>query len=400
MSTSALTFEEARQMVIETARTYAAMPATEQVDLQEASGRVLAEPVRADRDYPPVRRSLRDGFAVRAADLPGKLRVTGEIRAGLTGELELKPSSAIEIMTGAPVPRDADAVVMVEHVSREGEFVSFSSRPAPGQFVNEQGSEAKQGAELIRAGTRLDACHIAALAMTGHVKPSVYKQLSVAILSTGDELVSVETNPMPHQVRNSNSYALAAQVRAAGATATILPVAKDEPNHLRALVSEGLQHDLLLISGGVSAGKYDFVKAALDEHQGRFFFTRVKIQPGQPTVFGAANGKLFFGLPGNPASTLVTFQLFARAALEILSGQAEPRLPLLQAKLREPFHHKPGLTRFLPAVLDADGSTVSLVKWQGSSDIPSLAKANVFAVIDADRESWEAGEPIRVMLRT
>jgi molybdopterin molybdotransferase len=235
--------------------------------------------------------------------------------------------------------------------------------------------------------------------MTGHTTVTVVCRPSVAILATGDEIVGIGEKPAAHQIRNSNSHMLAALVRAAGGSPTILPVARDVPETLRALLEKGLQHDMLIVSGGVSAGKYDLVKPALRDLGVYFHFERVRVQPGQPTAFGTLGTKPVFGLPGNPGSTLITYQLFARTALELLGGQTEPILPLLSAQFEAPFRHKPGLTRFLPALLSADGQHLRHVPWQGSSDVPALAKANAFLVADHDRETWQTGDTIRVMLK-
>lgn len=399
-ATATLSFEEARRIVIETVRALEAKPKQEAVALGEAHGRVLADPALADRDYPALRRSLRDGFAVYSANLPGTLKVRGEIRAGEKGQPALRDGEALEIMTGAPVPDEADAVVMVEHTERIGAGqVRIDHSVEPGQFINNRGTEARLGGTLVPAGTRLDASHIASLAMTGHASVSVFARPSVAILATGDEIVPVEETPAPHQIRNSNASMLAALVRASGGEPTVLPVARDTRDALRPLLERGLRHDLLIITGGVSAGKYDLVKPALRELGTEFHFERVRIQPGQPTAFGTAHGHPVFGLPGNPGSSLVTFQLFARPALEILGGQSDPLLPLLSAHLEAPFRHKGGLTRFLPAWLSEDGQHIRHISWQGSSDVPALAKANVFLVADHDRQSWEAGDAIRAMLK-
>jgi molybdopterin molybdotransferase len=396
--TRALTFDEARRIVIHTTRGLTRLPRTETVPLDQAHSRILAEDLPADRDYPALRRSLRDGFAVRATDVPGTLRLRGEVRAGQGEQGALAPGEAIEVMTGAPVPDGADAVVMIEYVTRnnQGE-VSTEQRAEPGQFINARGAEAQAGSVLIARGTRLDASHIAALAMCGQSQVSVYTPPSVAILATGDELVEISEQPKPHQIRNSNAHMLATLVAASGGRPNLLPVARDTKEALRPLLEQGLSHDLLLISGGVSAGKYDLVKPGLRELGVEFQFERVRVQPGQPTAFGRYKSRPVFGLPGNPGSSLITYQLFARPALEMLAGDANPILPLLWAKFEAPFRHKPGLTRFLPAILSEDGQHLRHVSWQGSSDVPALAKANVFLVADEDRESWEPGDLIRVM---
>ncbi len=400
--TPALSFEEARNIVVNTMRTLVATCATERVQLDEAHGRVLGEDLHADRDYPALRRSLRDGFAIQSNAVPGTLRVRGEVRAGEREQPALVSGEAIEIMTGAPVPEGADAVVMVEHIVRsqnaDGAATVTIDQPADvGQFINERGAEARSGSILIPKGTVLDASHIATLAMTGTVSVLVTRRPSVAILATGDEIVPVSDTPQPHQIRNSNSYMLAALVRASGGLPTVLPVARDTSEALRPLLEEGLRRDALIITGGVSAGKYDLVKPTLRALGTEFLFERVRIQPGQPTAFGVCNGKPVFGLPGNPGSTLITYQLFARPAVDLLRGHAEPIQPFLSARFEAPFKHKGGLTRFLPARLSSDGEHLRHISWQGSSDVPALAKANVFLIADHDRTSWEVGDLIRVM---
>ena len=392
-------FEEARRIVIETVRSFVNNVKSELLPLEEVHGRILAEAVRAERDYPALERSLRDGYAVKARDLPGTLAVRGEVRAGEGEQAPLLAGEALEIMTGAPVPQGADAIVMVEHVTRMGGQVKIEQTAEVGQFVNKRGAEALAGDELVPERTKLDASHIALLAASGRTMVPVFAKPRVAILATGDEIVPLNEQPAPYQIRNSNSYMLAALVRATGGEPLILPVARDTKVALAPLLEEGLAADLLIVTGGVSAGKYDLVKPALRDLGVEFRFERVRIQPGQPTAFGVADGKPVFGLPGNPGSSLVTYLLFAQPALELLAGALNPFLPLLSARFEAPFRHKGGLTRFLPARLSDDGEHIRHISWQGSSDIPALAKANCFLVADHDRESWAVGDSIRVMLK-
>jgi len=370
-----LTFEQARQCVLDQVRASHPQPATEQVALSEIASRVLAEPVLADRDYPPVSRSVRDGFAVRAADLPGDLFVIGEVRAGEAFAGEVQPGEALEIMTGAPMPRGADSVVMVEHCTLNGDRVQVPRTLVPGENVSLHASQAQANMLLLQAGHRLGFADAGLLAMVGLSQVLVFARPQVAILATGDEIVEVVETPLDYQVRNSNVESLAVQVR----------------------------FDMLVLSGGVSAGKYDIVERVLADVGAEFYFDRVLIMPGQPLVFGKARGKFFFGLPGNPASTMVTFEIFARSAVELLGGQTESTLPLMWAKLSHDFHQKPGLTRFLPATLNANGggvtSVVTPLPWQGSGDVPALARANAFVVTEPGREAWSAGDWIRVLLK-
>jgi molybdopterin molybdotransferase len=235
--------------------------------------------------------------------------------------------------------------------------------------------------------------------MTGKTSVAAVARPSVAILATGDEIVDINQTPAAHQIRNSNSYMLSALVRSSGGQPTILPVARDTKEALQGLLERGLKHDLLIVTGGVSAGKYDLVKPVLRELGVQFHFERVRVQPGQPTAFGTCESVPVFGLPGNPGSTLITYTLFARAALELLGGISDPLLPLLSARFEAPFRHKLGLTRFLPAQLSPDGQHLHHIPWQGSSDVPALAKANAFLVADHDRETWDKGDSIRVMLK-
>lgn len=392
----ALTFDEARACVL---REAGVSMGTETVSLGDAAGRVLAEEISADRDYPPFPRSARDGFAVRAADLPGELRVIGEVRAGEMFSGTVAAGDAVEIMTGAPMPDGADSVVMVEHAARAGDRVSIQRSIEFGENFSPRGIEARSGDIMLSAGVRIGHTEVSLLASVGHTHVVVYRQPRVAIVSTGDEIVEFDQHPAPHQIRNSNAMALAVQVRRAGGVPEILGIARDTYESTRARVRQGLEADLLLLSGGVSAGKYDLVEKVLAEFGAVFFFDRVKIQPGQPLVFGKAQGKIFFGLPGNPGSTMITFETIARAALEKAQGLRDPVLPLLRARLTMAVQHKTGLTRFLPALLSADGATIAPMVSQGSGDVAALARCNAFLVTDPDREQWAVGDDIRVLVK-
>ena len=395
---AALTFEQARETVLREVRRLRAVPEMEEGGLRSA-GRVLAEDVAADRDTPAVARSVRDGYAVRAIDLPGELDVIGEVRAGEKFKGSVGPGQAVEIMTGAPVPEGADAVEMVEYTRRNGARVTMDRVAEPHQFINPRGCEAAAGEVVLRAGTRLDYSAVALLAACGRPTVKVYKQPHVAILATGDEIVEAHEQPQEFQIRNSNAWSLAAQVARAGGLPCILPVARDTVEETRQLIEHGLRKDLLLLSGGVSAGKHDVVEEALVQCGAEFYFDRVLIQPGQPLVFGRARERFFFGLPGNPSSTMVTFEIFARAALELIGGQEEAPLHMPFARLTREFRHRAGLTRFLPARLSADGGEVTPVEWHGSGDIPAITRANAYLVADADRAEYPRGEWIRVLAK-
>ncbi len=414
-SPSVLSFEEARHVVQEQAsrirlEAMEAAGATEAVDLLAAAGRVLADPVVADRDIPPFPRSTRDGYAVRSGDLsqlPVTLEVIGEIRAGENPNLlpaYVDPGQAVSIMTGAPVPADADAVVMVEYTSRRERRVEITRDAASGENIVARGAEARQGGLLVERGVRLNDAAIALAASAGKSRVEVYKRPRIAVLTTGDEIVGVDATPGRTQIRNSNSYSLATQVLAAGGLPVLLPIAPDETEKLGRLIELGLQSDLLLITGGVSVGRYDLVEQVLAELGAEFFFTGAGIQPGRPVVFGrvrAAEHKYFFGLPGNPVSTMVTFELFARPVVEALAGMSPRKLAFLHARLDSEIRVKTGLRRFLPAILSGEfeNSQVHLVAWQGSGDIAAAARANCYVVVPPDRELIAAGEWVAVMMR-
>lgn len=420
-----LTFESARHLVEDHAQRLRPC-GKELIELLDGNGRALAEAIPADRNFPPFPRATRDGYAIRAEDVatvPAKLRVIGEIKAGvLSGDLPtLTTGQAAAIMTGAPAPAASDAVVMVEYTSRNGEEVEISRSVAAGENIVPVGAEAKRGERLLSPGMRLNYAAIAVAASVGRNHVLVYQKPKVAVLSTGDEVVDIEVIPGPNQIRNSNSYSLAAQIQAAGGEATVLPIAPDEPNRLRELILDGLDSDLLLLTGGVSMGKYDLVEQVLGELQAEFFFTGAQIQPGRPVVFGrlpsGTSGEeqkvsemagektslftYFFGLPGNPISTMVTFELFARPILEALSGFSPQKLAFLHARLKSEIKTKTGLKRFLPATLSGEfeSAKVELVRWQGSGDIAAVARANCYIVIPPDREQIPAGEWVPILMR-
>ena len=404
------TFEQARA-IVEREAAKIRPGDSEPVELLLARGRVLAETVVADRDFPPFPRAARDGYAVRAADVsqvPALLEFAGEIRAGgPDAGIVVNAGEAAEIMTGAPLPPGADAVVMVEYTALRGDQIEIQRSVASGKNFVPVGSEAKRGAALLSQGTRLTPAAIAIAGSCGCHELRVFRRPQVAILSTGDELVDVAAEPGPNQIRNSNSYSLAAQVQQAGGDPVVLPVAPDEPRQLRKLMQEGLATDLLLLSGGVSMGKYDLVEPVLAEMEAKFFFTGAAIQPGKPIVFGAAPPRrgapptYFFGLPGNPVSTMVCFELFARTMLEALAGVAARKLVFVQARLTRDVKAKTGLTRFLPAILGGgqERVEVELVKWQGSGDMAATARANCYLVVPPDRELLKVGDMVSVLLQ-
>src|SRR3989441_8231262 len=352
-----LTFQEARGKVIEQVGKGKGPRTTAIVNVWDALGLVLAKEVRTDREYPPFNRSTRDGYAVRSNEAaPGaNLKCVGEIKAGDTVGEELAAGTCLQIMTGAAVPANADAVVMIEHTSREGDFVRFERVTQAGQTVVLRGSEAVDAQAILTPGMRLGFAELALAAQVGAVHLECAQRPRVAILSTGDEVVLIDETPGPFQIRNSNSVSLAAQVRIAGGEPVVLGNAADRIEDLGEKIERGLKEDALVLSGGVSMGKYDLVESVLKAMGAEFFFDAVAIRPGKPAVFGMCQGKPVFGLPGNPVSTMVTFELFVAPAIDLLSGSEARPLPLLEARLAEALNERPGLTHFLPAHIEWHG---------------------------------------------
>lgn len=422
MSERVLEFDEALAEVMRQASA-PAKPKAETVPLENAIGRVLAEPVRAERDQPPFARSTRDGYAVRSADLSGEqpLRIVGSVRAGeMWHGAPVGNCEAIEIMTGAPLPNGADAVLMVEHaeLGTDGLLRVGAGRTLQaGENVVPQGAEAHAGAEVIRAGQRVGAAEIALAASCGCARLDVLAKPLVAIVATGDELVELDEEPEAWQIRNSNSYALAALVREENGHPGRLEIARDVRKDVWERVAQGSMWDLMVLSGGVSMGKYDLVEKVLAEFDAEFFFTGAWIQPGKPVVFGrlpkrggsahpndppwTGEWTYFFGLPGNPVSTEVCFRLFVAPMLRALAGQTQIAPRFVEARLAHDVKGGARVTRFLPAVVESDWKHVSVrvVPWQGSGDLAANARANGFVVLPNGVERFAAGESVRVLLR-
>src|SRR5215471_8758550 len=398
-----LTFEEARRKVIDQVGKMRGPRASTSVSVWDALSSVLTQEVKTDREYPPFDRSTRDGYAVRSSEVrPGaKLKCAGEIKAGDTVTEALAAGTCVQIMTGAAVPAGADAVVMIEYTQREGELVRFEREAQRGQNIVPRGSEAHAGQTILKPGMRLGFAELALAAQVGGAQLQCAKRPRVAILSTGDEVVLIDEQPGAFQIRNSNSVSLAAQVRIAGGEPVVLGNAADCVEDLGEKIESGLQEDALVLTGGVSMGKYDLVESVLKALAAEFFFDAVAIRPGKPAVFAICKGKPVFGLPGNPVSTMVTFQLFVTPAIDLLSSADARALPLVEARLMEALNERPGLTHFLPARIAWHGAEpqVSALKWQGSGDIAALAGANCFLVVPADHEKIATGERVSVLLR-
>lgn len=383
--------------------------AVERVALEEAPGRVLAEDAVADTDLPPFDRAQMDGYALRSADVrevPARLRVVGEAAAGRGWRGRLGAGEAARIMTGAPLPEGADSVQQVEvtRESEDGAFVEVERATEPGQFFVVRGSEIRAGETVLRAGEEITAARAAVLASFGYAEVSVRRRPRVAVLATGTELVPAAERPGRDQIRDSNTHSLAAYARLAGAEVARLPFAGDDPELLQSLIAEAARAaDVLVLSGGVSVGRYDFTKAALRALGAEIFFERVALRPGKPTVFASLPGArqaLVFGLPGNPVSVSVTFNLFARAALRAMQGALEPALAEEYAVLARDARGAAERTSYLPAVLRAgeDGRLLAEpLKWGSSSDFVAFARATALVIVPQGLKTAEAGSVVKVV---
>ncbi|HKR59436.1 MAG TPA: gephyrin-like molybdotransferase Glp [Pyrinomonadaceae bacterium] len=378
----------------------------ESVVLAEARGRFLAEDIIADSDLPPFDRSQMDGYAVRAADIenpPVQLRIVGESAAGNGWHREMKAGEAVRIMTGAPLPAGADSVQQVE-LTRDlsPTLVEIQKTVSVGRSVVKRGSEVKSGATVLSAGEQINPAMLATLASFGYAQVKVGKKPRVAVLATGSELVSVDQQPGKDQIRDSNNYSIGSYAELAGAVVEGLPLAGDDVALLKQQIEEAAaRSDVVVTSGGVSMGVYDFTKAALIELGCEIFFERVALRPGKPTVFARLpNRTLVFGLPGNPVSVSVTFNLFARSALLQLQGARNPRLQEQNAILGRDVKGSEERESYLPASLrtDTEGRLIAEpLKWGGSSDFVAFTRATALIIIAAGVGKQSAGRVVKVV---
>lgn len=388
-----------------------ASPASgELVHIDDAWGRVLAHAVTATRALPPWDNSSMDGFAVRSADLPGTLPVAGVVAAGHALDAVLAPGTALRIMTGAPMPAGADAVVIREEAEvlgpPPGDRVRFAAPAAPGANVRRRGEDVTVGEPVLRAGVRLGPGELGFLAALGHAAVRVARRPRVAILSTGDELVGVDVPPRPGQIVNSNLHALSAQVREAGAepvNAGIAPDVPDGPDGLVARIQAALAADVLLTSGGVSVGDFDFVKDAFAAVGVDMDFWKVAMKPGKPLAFGTTSaGGLVFGLPGNPVSSMMCFELFVRPALLALQGAIEVERPRAPVVLTAAYAKQPGRAHYLRAALRRQGDILLAHPHpkQGSGMLSSMIGVDALVEIPAERGDVAAGTRLDALLLT
>ncbi len=378
----------------------------ETVRLSDALGRVLAEDVIADCDLPPFDRAQMDGYAVRSQDVshtPARLRIAGESAAGRGWHHEMKPGEAVRIMTGAPVPQGADAVQQVERTREvdDAKLVEILESVDAGRSIVRRGAEIKSGATVLRAGEDINPAMIATLASFGYAEVTVGRQPRLTIMATGSELVDVNQKPGIDQIRDSNNYTLAAYASLSGAMVERLPLAGDDTRELKQQMRAAVERsDILITSGGVSMGVYDFTKTALRELGAEIFFERVALRPGKPTVFGRIGKTLVFGLPGNPVSVAVTFNLFARTALRSMQRAKQPEMIEEMAVLTRDLKGAVERESYLPAVLHTDEEGTLLaepLKWGGSSDFVAFARATALIDVPPGMKVIAAGKRVKIV---
>lgn len=377
---------------------------SETVELEDAHRRVLAEDVFADIDLPPFDRARMDGYAVRSADVaaaPARLRVIGEVPAGAKFDGKIHSGEAVKIFTGAPIPDGADAVQKVEVTRPEGNSVEIMEPVAPGQFITPHASEIAAGKMVAKSGHEVGAAEMAVLASFGYSRARVGRRPRVAVLSTGSELVEVSAKPSGAQIRNSNTYTLAAYAAHAGAVVDMLGIVEDTSEATRdALIKASDNRDIVITSGGVSMGDYDLVKAALSEIGAEIYFDKVMIRPGKPIVFARRGQTFFFGLPGNPVSTSVTFNVFVRPAIRKMQGDASPALPIVSAALSRPVRDSSSRRSFLPArfFVEAGHAMVEPLKWGGSSDLVAFMRASALIIVPEAIHDIDEGQLVDALL--
>ena len=399
-----LSVEEAAELLL----SYFQVLEPETVPVLESLGRVLAEDVHADHDIPPHANTEMDGYALLAADTAGasagapkRLRIIGDLAAGYVSQTEVKHGTAIRIMTGAPIPPGADAVIQFEETQRDGDWVNVHQQVPVAANIRSAGEDVRQGALVLRTGSRIRPQEVGMLATLGRSQVQVIRRPRIAILATGDEVVEVDAPLLPGKIRNSNSYSNAAQVIAAGGVPIMLGIAHDQVEELTAKIHSGLAQgvDLFITSGGVSVGDFDVVKQVLAT-EGEMTFWRVRMKPGKPLAFGRISGVPLLGLPGNPVSAMVSFEMFARPAILKMQGVSERQRPMIEATLVDGIKRKDDRRHYVRVrVEEQEGRyQAHLTGEQGSGILSSMVEANGLAIIPEDWSTVPAGSRVQVMM--
>ena len=395
-----LSVAAAQQCVLESVAVFGA----EQVKLEQSLGRVLAGEVRANRDQPPFDISAMDGYALRSADLaaiPATLEIIEDIKAGDLPSKTLAPGQCARIMTGAPMPQGADAVIRVEDTeAMPDNRVQINLAVKSGNDIRRLGENMRNGEVVLTPGTTITPGVIGVLATVKCAQVQVYRRPRVAILSTGNELEGLDEPVDPNKIPNSNSYALMAQTQALGIEPVLLGIARDDPEELARYLRRGLEYDVLLVSGGTSVGVHDYVRPTIESLGAQMLFWRVAMKPGHPVAFGKADKTIIFGLPGNPVSGMVCFEQFVIPALRRMMGHARTYRRTIEARMTHNVKHQPGRTEFIRVLLakEPGGYAATSTGAQGSGMLLSMARADGLAVVPADNNGLAAGSPVTVQL--
>ncbi len=395
-----LSVAAAQQCVLESVATLG----VEQVKLEQSLGRVLAEEVCSNRDQPPYDISAMDGYALRSADLaaiPATLEIVEDIKAGDMPAKTLAPGQCARIMTGAPMPQGADAVIRVEDTEALADnSVQVNAAVKPGNDIRRRGENMFNGEMVLTPGTEITPGVIGVLATVKRAQVQVYRRPRVAILSTGNELEGLDEPVDPNKIPNSNSYALMGQVQALGIEPVLLGIARDDPEELARYLKRGLEYDVLLVSGGTSVGVHDYVRPTIEALGAQMLFWRVAMKPGHPVAFGKVGEKIIFGLPGNPVSSMVCFEQFVVPALRRMMGHARTHRRTIAARLTHNVKHQPGRTEFIRVMLaqEEGGYAATSTGAQGSGMLLSMARADGLAVLPAECSGLAAGSMVAVQL--
>ena len=400
---SSIKVDEARKIILEKIK----VQGTEKVSISEALGRILSEDIIARRNNPPMDNSAMDGYALKAKDIelatsenPIKLEIIEDLAAGYSPKMTIQSGQAVRIMTGAPIPEGADAVIMQEDTERNENSVQVKDKAEIRENIRDAGEDVREGETVIKKGAKLLPAHIGMMAVVGRSSVLVGRRPSVAILSTGDEIKDLDDSLSGPCIYNSNGYMLSAQVKSAGGIPSYLGIARDNEEDLMEKFNWALQCDMVVSSGGVSVGDYDLVKASLKKMGQEMLFWKVAMKPGKPLAFGRIDNVPIFGLPGNPVSSFVSFEQFVRPSIRKMMGASQLSHLLVQAKLTHTVHKKAGRQHFLSAYVKWENGTctVSPTQEQGSGILKSTVNANGLLIFPLELTEMTKGTEVTVQL--